>query len=358
MLKILVVEDDKFISTTLSFFLKGLGHQLVGKCSSGEEAIDLCKKHNPEVVLMDIHIEGDLDGIQTAERIQRDFEIPVIYISSDTSENIVERVIGTDSFGYLIKPIQKRDLGITIDLAYYKHRSSMDQKRREQGFRQFISGAAAPIVIVADGRIRYLNMNALDLLHSHYIEDIMGLPFLNFVSENEKEAFKCVLDKKEESGTVIPRFKSSIRGLHGEDINATVCGSWIKFNNADALQLIIFDNSDEKTISDHLALSKKVLKDGMGACFEMNNLFEIIDYNSAFHNLIKPNIEIKGSSIFNLQSLFTFENDFFTDNVKNKNVTDFDIVFKTPSLNLKCRVYIFRQNEGEVKNIVVSVIGV
>jgi len=356
MFKILVVEDDNFISTTLSFFLKSLGHQLIGKCSSGVEAIELCRKFNPEIVLMDIHIEGDMDGIQTAEKIQRDFEIPVIFISSDTSEDIVERAIVSDSYGYLIKPIQKRDLGITIDLAYYKHKSAMDQKRREQGFRQFISGAAAPIVIISEGRIRYLNMNALDLFHSHYIEDIMGLPFLNFVNEKDKETFKSVLDQKPQPGLTLPNFKITIRGFHGEDIDTTVCASWIKFNNADALQLIIFDIADEKKVINELNQYKKILSDGSKGYFELNQLFEIVDYNAAFKNLVNLTTEIKGKSIFNLKPVIDFDNELMTDIFKNKHTTDFDINFYISSLNLKCRVYVFRGKEYEVEKIIVSVI--
>jgi len=354
MFKILVVEDDNFISTTLSFFLKSLGHQLVGKCASGAEALELCKKYEPEIVLMDIHIEGNMDGIQTAEKIQRDFEIPVIFVSSDTSEDVVERAIISDSYGYLIKPIQKRDLGITIDLAYYKHKSAMDQKRREQGFRQFISGAAAPIVIVANGRIRYLNMNALDLFHSHYIEDIMGLPLLNFVNDKDKEAFKSVLEQTPQHGLAIPHFKTSIRGLHGKDVDAAVCGSWITFNNDDALQLIMFDISDEKKILNELNLYKKILDDGTKGYLELNQTFEIVNYNTAFQNLANFKTEIKGESIFNLKPVIEIEKDLITENLKNKKITDFDIELKISSKKLKCKVYVFRGKEGEVEKIIIS----
>ena len=354
MFKILLVEDDKFIATILSFFIKNIGHQLVERCSSGKEALELCKKHNPDIVLMDIHLEGDMDGIQTAERIQRDNEIPVIFISSDTSENVVERAIVTNSYGYLIKPIQKRELAITIDLAYYKHKSAMDQKRREQGYRQFISGAAAPIIIISDGNIRYLNMNALDLLHSHYIEDIMGLPFLNFVNEIEKKDFQKIFDMKPQPGLSIPRFRASIKGLHGKNIDVAVCGSWITFNNSDALQLIMFDVTEEKKTLADLNLYGKILKDGMGAYFEMNNVFEITDYNETFQNLVSSAIEIKGNSLFNLKPFLEIDNGILADNIKNKDITEFDLELKTTFLKMNCRAYIFRDKESNVEKVVVS----
>ena len=356
MFKILVVEDDKFISTILAFFIKELGHQVVERCRTGAEALELSKKHSPDLVLMDIHIEGDIDGIQTAERIQRDFEIPVIFISSDTSEKIVERAIVSNSYGYLIKPIQKRELGITIDLAYYKHKVDIEQKRREQGFRQFISVAAAPIVIVSNGTIRYLNMNALDLFHSHYIEDIMGLPFLNFVPNEHKEEFRSIFENVLIPGTTVKRFKSSIRGLHGEAVDVAVCGSWIKFNNSDALQMILFDIADEKKLFNDLNQYKEALKDGMCACFEINPLLEIVDYNNTFHNLISPAIEIKGCSLYSLKPFIDIDNGVMSDNIRNKNINNFDLVLNTSFLKLNCRAYILRDSNKEMEKVIISVL--
>ena len=356
MFKILIVEDDRFISTILAFFLKNLGHQSIERCRSGEEALEVCKNNRPEVVLMDIHLEGDMDGISTAEKIQREFEIPVIYISGDTSSEIVERAIITNSYGYLVKPIQKRELGITIDLAYYKHKVDMERKRREQAFRQFISGAAIPIVIVSDGRIRYLNINALHLFHSHYIEDIMGLPFIDFTSDSEKETIKNILSQPPNSGSSIGLIKSSIIGAHGKEIDVAICGSWIKFNDTDALQLVLFDIADEKKALSELNLFKKILKEGMAPYVEMNSFFEITDYNDAFQSIISPAIEMKGSSLFNLKPFINIEDGVMADHVKNKEISNFDLDMNTSYLNLKCRAYIFRNKEFETDKIIISIL--
>lgn len=243
MLKILVVEDDKFISAIFSYFIKDLGHTLIGRCQTGVGALEICEREHPDVVLMDIHLEGELDGIQTAERIQRDFEIPVIYISSDTSSVVVERAIITNSYGYLVKPVQKKELGISIDLAYYKHKVALDQKRREQNFRQYISEAPIPMVIVTDHKIQYLNMSALDLFHTHYIEDIINLPFVDFAGKDSVERFSAVFDAPPRLGRRIERFKASFKGMHGEETDVIVNGSWIRFNNQDALHLILTEVS-------------------------------------------------------------------------------------------------------------------
>ncbi len=243
MLKILVVEDDKFISAIFSFFLKDLGYNLIARCQSGTGALEICERERPDVVLMDIHLEGEIDGIQTAERLQRDYEIPVIFVSSDTSNSVVERAIMANSYGYLVKPVQKKELGITIDLAYYKHKVDLDQKRREQGFRQFISDSPVPIIIVNDSRIQYLNLSAMELLHSHYIEDIIGLPLVEFAGSLSVDSISGILKEKPKVGKKIPRFKAFFKGLNGKEIKVLVNGSWIRFNNSDALQLVLSDLS-------------------------------------------------------------------------------------------------------------------
>ena len=74
MRKIVIVEDDVFITAIFTMFLKDLGHELVGKTTSGKEAIKLCKELKPDVVLMDIHLDGDMDGIHTAEMLKREID--------------------------------------------------------------------------------------------------------------------------------------------------------------------------------------------------------------------------------------------------------------------------------------------
>ena len=78
MRKVLIVEDDKFLAAIFALFIKDMGFEVVGRCRSGVEAVELCNSLEPNVVLMDIHLEGEMDGIQAAEKIQRELEIPVI----------------------------------------------------------------------------------------------------------------------------------------------------------------------------------------------------------------------------------------------------------------------------------------
>ncbi len=260
MRKVLIVEDDRFISTILSMFLKELGHELVGICQTGIEAVKLCSDVNPDVVLMDIHLEGEMDGIQTTERLKNEFDLPVIYVSSDTSSYVIERAIVTNSYGFLVKPVNKQELGISIDLAYYKHKVDVEQKERERGYRQFISESPVPIVIVNDGKIQYLNNLALEVVFkTHYIEDVLLQQFLNFVADEDREIVKRLIEDFENAGSCFKCQTIRLQDVHGRYTFVEIDGSGVNFNNKSSVQIIIRDISEEIQIQDRMESYKMAL---------------------------------------------------------------------------------------------------
>jgi PAS domain S-box-containing protein len=246
MRRVLIVEDDRFISAIFTMFLKELGHELVGKCQSGSEAVELCHQLKPDVVLMDIHLEGDLDGIQTTEVLKTELDIPVIYVSSDTSSHVIKRAIVSNSYGFLVKPVNKKELGISIDLAYYKHKVDVEQKERERGYRQFISESPVPIVIVSQGKIQYLNNLALEVIFkTHYIEDVMLQPFVNYVANEYQALTTELLHNFSEKGICFRRQPLRIMDVHGRYTYVEASGSAVTFNSKQSLQIIIRDISND-----------------------------------------------------------------------------------------------------------------
>jgi len=126
--KIILVEDDRMLSFTFEMFLKQLDYILVGSFQTGKDAIEGCRKLNPDVVIMDIHLEGELDGIDTAKTIEREFDLPIVYLSSDIEEATFLKTIHKNTFGFLVKPISKKaSLRMAIEFAYYKHKFNNGQ---------------------------------------------------------------------------------------------------------------------------------------------------------------------------------------------------------------------------------------
>lgn len=134
-IKIMIVEDELIVSRSLEQRLNEEGFNVVATASSGEEAIELSRKVTPDLILMDIKLLGQLDGIQTATLIKRQQDIPIIYLSAYADDEIITKATLTDPFGYVLKPYEVRDLKMTIRIALYKHELERKLKQSEEKFR-------------------------------------------------------------------------------------------------------------------------------------------------------------------------------------------------------------------------------
>lgn len=120
--QILIVEDEEFEAMLIQDALKRLGYEIAGIASSGEEAVKKAEELRPDLVLMDIVLKGKMDGIEAANQIHKCCDIPVIYLTGLTGDQLLERVELTEPFGYILKPFQERELHTVIEIALYKHR--------------------------------------------------------------------------------------------------------------------------------------------------------------------------------------------------------------------------------------------
>lgn len=117
---ILLVEDDDIIAKVADWRLKNLGYQICGRASTGAEAMELVVNKKPDLVLMDINIKGDIDGIETARMIKKGFNIPVVYVTSHSDGPTLERAKATHPDGFIVKPFDDEDLRVAIELALKK----------------------------------------------------------------------------------------------------------------------------------------------------------------------------------------------------------------------------------------------
>ncbi len=118
--KILLVEDDDIIAKVEDWRLKNLGYEVCGRARTGAEAMELFVKNKPDLVLMDINLKGDIDGIETAKLIKKGFNIPVVYVTSHSDGPTLERAKATHPDGFIVKPFEDKDLRVAIELALKK----------------------------------------------------------------------------------------------------------------------------------------------------------------------------------------------------------------------------------------------
>jgi len=128
--KILIVEDEVIIAMALEDSVHDFGYTVAGRATTGQRAIDLAMETRPDLALIDIRLNGDMDGIEAAEKIYGRLKIPVIFLTAYSDEETLSRAIRTNPYGYLIKPIRPRELYTTIETSIYKHRAFVAEEAR------------------------------------------------------------------------------------------------------------------------------------------------------------------------------------------------------------------------------------
>ena len=161
---ILIVEDEILIAKIIKSKLLMLGYRVSDVVTSGKEAIEKIHENQPDLILMDIVLPGKLDGIQTAEKIQSIFNIPIVYLSGYSDDETFGRIMKTNPFGYILKPFETRELHINIEMALYKHDIESELKKSEERYRDLVEKAEIAIVIDdKEGNFIYFNQKFADL---------------------------------------------------------------------------------------------------------------------------------------------------------------------------------------------------
>jgi len=134
--RILIVEDGRTMARDLALRLTRLGFEVAGVTASGEEAIVLAERERPDLTLMDIRLEGEMDGITAADHLRTSLQLPVVFLTAHADDATLRAASITEPFGYIIKPAEDRELRIVIEMALYKHAAEQDRRRLEQQLRR------------------------------------------------------------------------------------------------------------------------------------------------------------------------------------------------------------------------------
>jgi PAS domain S-box-containing protein len=148
--RILIVEDQRLIAADLEQTLKRLGYEIVGSVSTGEEAVETALQQHPDLALMDIRLRGPMDGIEAANVIRQQSDMPVVYLTGYADEDTLRRAMITGPLGYILKPFNERELTAAIEIALYKR--SAEQQLAEERARR---AAAEEFRLLVDGALDY-----------------------------------------------------------------------------------------------------------------------------------------------------------------------------------------------------------
>lgn len=135
---VLVVEDENVVAMDIKGRLEKMGYEVPETANTCKEAIQKVLEVKPDIILMDIVLKGDADGIETAARINDLFDIPIIFITAYSNDEIIQRAKKTVPYGYLTKPFEDRELNSMIEISLYKHEMEKKLRESEEKYRRVV----------------------------------------------------------------------------------------------------------------------------------------------------------------------------------------------------------------------------
>ena len=193
-IKILVVEDERIVAKDIQNTLRNLGYEVPAIASTGEDAVRKSGEIMPDVVIMDIVLKGEVDGIEAASTIRSLYKIPIIYLTAYEDEETLDRAKITEPLGYILKPFEERDLHTTLEMALYKHNMESKLAESEERYRLLVEHSPDGIAIEADKKIIFLNPAAVKMLGESDDVRLLGNSVFDFIPHGNLESFKNRLE--------------------------------------------------------------------------------------------------------------------------------------------------------------------
>jgi PAS domain S-box-containing protein len=156
--RMLVVEDELIVGKEIEQNLKGFGYDVIGVVAVGEVAVALASEERPDLILMDIHLRGEMDGISTAREIRKVHDVPVIFLTAYSDDGTIQRATLTEPYGYLLKPYQPKELHAVVETTLMRHRAERRLKSQERHMAATLRSMHDPLVTTdATGRVTFMN---------------------------------------------------------------------------------------------------------------------------------------------------------------------------------------------------------
>ncbi len=184
--KLIIVEDDAITAMDMRSILEDLGYEVAYTAAYGKDAIEQARKQKPDLVLIDVNIKGDIDGIETAEIIYGELDIPIIYITALSDDKTFQRAKATRPLAYVLKPFDEKDLKIAVEMALYKYKLERKLKESEKKYRLVVENATVGIIVVQDGKIKFAN-SYITKVSGYSFEELFNKDSIEFIYEADRE---------------------------------------------------------------------------------------------------------------------------------------------------------------------------
>ena len=286
---ILIVEDERIVAKDIQQTLGDLGYDAFAIASSAEEAIAHASERCPDLVLMDIRIKGQRDGIETAQILKTRFGIPVVFLTAHADEATLERAKKTEPHGYLLKPVRPAELRSVVEVSLYRHDMERRLRERERWFSTTLNSIADAVIAVdLTGHVKFMNPTAESLTGAQAstaigkpIHDVLKL--VSGMGESHESPVLYALREQRavelQEGTLVNLSSGAVTVIN--DSAAPV------MDEAQTLGAVMVfrDITEQRKLQKQLELSDRLVSLGTmaaGVAHEVNNPLSVVVANSGF----------------------------------------------------------------------------
>ncbi len=324
--KILIVEDEAITALDIKSSLKKLNYEVVDILSSGEEVLEKLPSLNIDLVLMDIKLKGELDGIQTTAYIKQNYSIPVVYITSFTDKETLKRARITQPSGYLIKPIQETELNSAIEIALYNYKSEKKLKESErdlQNYKDIFDNSPAGIFQSdINGNLLTVNKALVEMLNYNSAEELLKIDITNdlYFNPSDREEKVWGYLRKGSERTVEVKWKKFDKTPVWVQLNIKI----IKDNNDDPLYVLgfVINIDEKKKTKDELKEQEKSYKTLIETSLDSVYVLQderLVLVNPAWEKLFGYSLNEATAPSFKLENIIAPESlDYFRQRMENR----------------------------------------
>jgi diguanylate cyclase (GGDEF)-like protein/PAS domain S-box-containing protein len=285
--RILVVEDESITAMSIEKSLIDMGYNVTSIVFSGEEAIKKIGEDNPDLVLMDISLRGEMDGIEAAGHIRSNFNIPVIYLTAHSEEKILKLAKVTEPFGYIVKPFDDRELGIAVEMALYKHKMEDALRESRNKYRTLFRNATDAIYLIDPDTQKIVDCNPTAAKTTGYtVRQLRTMTVSELHAADEEGIVSTVFNKLTKLGKI-----SGISGINqirrdGKPVPIEINAATIQLGDKNYWLGIFRDITDRKKTEDAMRHERNKLTSILYAMEEgvyiVNQELDVEYMNTAF----------------------------------------------------------------------------
>jgi PAS domain S-box-containing protein len=289
--KILIVEDEYHVAKDLQKRLMGLGYNIVGIVSTGEEAIRKAVALSPEIVLMDVHIKGEMDGVEAASVLRFQYGIAVVFLSASADRDTLKRASKTEPFGYILKPFEERELHTAIEMALYRRELERKYKENETWYGTTLRSIGESVISTDTmGVIKFMN-TAAENLTGWKMSEVVGKDLMKVFRTAEETLHPHITNPVDQilknKITAVLKNHATLITREGKEIPIDESASPIidEHGNTMGVVLVFQDVTDRKRVQEALKTSQdyaqSIIESSMDMVIAVDLDRRIIEFNKA-----------------------------------------------------------------------------